>query len=282
MNRLLTALAALPILIASIIAPYFFPGEPLAKVPFVVIAAIALILGLSEFFSMTKKMELKADAGAGILASAILFLAFFFDTPSKNDNFFNIAMAVSVIIVLVSQTFRFRVDFSKMLVGTGVTLLGVFYLFFLGGHLVALRMSFENQPLLSTKLLIFFFFVIWFSDSGAYYTGRLLGRNKLAPKISPGKTWEGCAGGMLAALGAAAISTYTFFPDLPLIASLPLAAVMNLLAVLGDLTESAIKRGAGEKDAASILPGHGGFLDRLDSLLFNAPLLYYFARIYWG
>jgi phosphatidate cytidylyltransferase len=282
MNRLLTALAALPILIASIVLPYFFPTEPLARIPFVVIALIALILGMYEFFSMTKKMELKADAGAGILASAILFLAFLFDAPAKMDNFFGIALTASIFIVLIPQAFRFKADFSKMLAGTGVTLLGVFYLFFLGGHLVALRMTFENRPLLSCQLLFFFFLVIWISDAGAYYTGRLLGRRKLAPKISPGKTWEGCAGGMIAALGAGALAAYTFFPELPLQASLPLAAVMNILAVLGDLTESAIKRGAGTKDAASFLPGHGGFLDRLDSLLFNAPLLYYFARVYWG
>ncbi len=282
MNRLLTALAALPILIASIIAPYFFPGEFLAKVPFAVIAAIALILGLYEFFLLTKKMELKGDAAVGILASAVIFIAFFFDAPAKAPDFLGISLAFSLLVILVSQVFRFRVDFAKMLAGTGVTLLGVFYVFFLGGHIVALRMGFENQPLLSTKLLVFFFLVIWISDSGAYYTGRLLGKHKLAPTISPGKTWEGCIGGMLGALGAAALSAYTFFPELLLTAALPLAAVMNVLAVLGDLTESAIKRGAGKKDAASILPGHGGFLDRLDSLLFNAPLLYYFARVYFN
>lgn len=285
MNRLLTAFAALPILIASIIAPYFFPGEFLAKIPFAVIAAIALILGLYEFFSLTKKMELKADAPVGILASAVVFIAFFFDAPAKAPDFFGISLAFALVIILISQTFRFRVDFSKMLAGTGITLLGVFYIFFLGGHIVALRMGFESQPLqplLSTKLLVFFFVVIWISDSAAYYTGRLLGRHKLAPKISPGKTWEGCAGGIIGALGSAALSTYLFFPELPFAYSLPLAAVMNVLAVLGDLAESAIKRGAGEKDAASILPGHGGFLDRLDSLLFNAPLLYYFARVYFN
>lgn len=282
MNRLLTALIALPILIASIILPYFFPGEYTAKLPFVIIAAAALIAGMYEFFSLTKKMELKADASAGILAAAILFLAFLFDAPAKSDNFFGISIVAALLIILISQTFRFRIDFSKMLVGTGVTIFGVFYLFFLGGYLVALRMGEDTHQLLSTKLLIFFFFVLWLGDGLAYYSGRYLGKRKLAPKISPGKTWEGCIGGMIGSLGAAALATYTFFPELPLSASLPLAAVMNVFGVLGDLTESAIKRGAGAKDAATVLPGHGGFLDRLDSLLFNAPLLYYFARIYWG
>src|ERR1041384_653485 len=149
MNRLLTALIALPILIASIILPYFFPFEYAAKLPFVVIAAAALLAGMYEFFSLTKKMELKADATAGILAAAVLFIAFLFDAPSKPDYFFGIALVSAVLIILISQTFRFRVDFSKMLVGTGVTLFGIFYLFFLGGYLVALRMTLEMRPNLS-------------------------------------------------------------------------------------------------------------------------------------
>jgi phosphatidate cytidylyltransferase len=87
---------------------------------------------------------------------------------------------------------------------------------------------------------------------------------------------------MLASLLMATIAHYWFFPELPLKLALPLAALMNILGVLGDLTESALKRGAGAKDAAQILPGHGGLLDRLDSLLFNAPVLYYFGRLYFG
>jgi phosphatidate cytidylyltransferase len=79
----------------------------------------------------------------------------------------------------------------------------------------------------------------------------------------------------------AALAHYWFFPELSLRAALPLAAVLNVLGVVGDLTESALKRGANAKDAANILPGHGGFLDRLDSLLFNAPVIYYFALYYW-
>ena len=120
------------------------------------------------------------------------------------------------------------------------------------------------------------------SDAAAYYGGRLFGRHKLAPSISPGKTWEGAIAGMLASLLLAAASHYWFFLNLPLKFALPLAAVMNVVGVLGDLTESAIKRSAGAKDTAQILPGHGGVLDRIDSLLFNAPLIYYFAWAYFN
>jgi phosphatidate cytidylyltransferase len=86
---------------------------------------------------------------------------------------------------------------------------------------------------------------------------------------------------MLASLAFASVAHFWFFPELSLKVALPLAAVMNVLGVIGDLTESALKRGSGAKDAANILPGHGGLLDRLDSLLFNAPVIYYFARLYF-
>jgi phosphatidate cytidylyltransferase len=168
-----------------------------------------------------------------------------------------------------------------MLTGIGVTMLGVFYIAFLGGFLVSMRVGFEDPAGLSTKLLGFFFLVTMGSDVGAYFTGKNLGKHKLAPGISPGKTWEGLIGGVVAAAAFAALASFWFFRELPYYASIPLGIAMALIGVAGDLAESAMKRGAGTKDAASILPGHGGFLDRLDSLLLNAPVVYYFARFYF-
>lgn len=283
-NRLLTAAIALPILIAAVILPVFFPSAEWAKYPFLLIAALALGAGMFEFFTLTKSLSLKADAGIGYLGAGAFFLAFFFDAPSADPNFLLIIAAAFLIILLISQMFRFQEHFDKMLTGAGVTLLGVLYVAFLGGYIVAVRTGFQNPafPHLSTKLLVFFLLVLMLGDSFALFTGKYLGKNKLAPKISPGKTWEGCAGGLVFSLIGAAIACVTFFPELKLSAALPLAAAMNVLGVLGDLAESAIKRGSGAKDAANILPGHGGLLDRLDSLLFNAPLLYYFAKYYFG
>jgi phosphatidate cytidylyltransferase len=283
MNRLLTALVALPVLIASIVLPYFFPRTPELNFIFVTIAAVAIVLGLYEFFTFTKTLKLKADAGAAYLGAAALFVAFFFDAPAKFPDFLLITLAGFVAAVIASQAFRFQnaPDFSKMLPAIGVTILGVLYVAFLGGYLVAMRVGFETYPGLSTKLLIFFFLISFAGDAAALYTGKALGKHKLAPKISPGKTWEGCVGGFVVSLGLAAAASFTFFPELKWFAALPLAAAMNVLGVIGDLAESAMKRGAGAKDAANILPGHGGLLDRMDSLLFNAPLLYYFARFYF-
>jgi phosphatidate cytidylyltransferase len=179
---------------------------------------------------------------------------------------------------LIAATLR-GAPFDKMIVSVGATILGVLYVPLLGSHLVALRTGF-NQPL-SAHLLSFFFMVLMGGDAGAYYVGRALGKHKLAPSISPGKTWEGAVGGLVAALAMATLAHFWFFRELPLIYTLPLAALMTVVGIFGDLAESALKRGAGAKDAANLLPGHGGILDRLDSLLFNAPLIYYFARFYF-
>jgi len=278
-TRILTAAIALPILIAAIILPLWWRE---AVWLFVAIAAFALAAGLFEFYSLTKKLELKADASIGYLGAALLFTVFTLDAPAKAPDLMLMAVAVFLIALLITQTFRFTKDFSKMLTGVGVTAFGVMYVAFLGGFLVATRVGFENVPGLSTHLLAYFFLVIFGSDIGAYFAGRALGKHKLAPAISPGKTVEGLIGGIIAAAGLAALATWWFFPELPYQFSIPLAIVLAIVGVLGDLAESAMKRGAGAKDAASILPGHGGFLDRLDSLLFGAPILYYFARFYFS
>ena len=281
-SRLLTAIVALPILILSVILPYLFPQVSWANWLFLVIAALALGAGLFEFFSLTKKLELKADASIAYLGAAAFFVAFLFDAPAKAPDLLLLTLALFLMVVLVTQTFRFQVDFSKMLTGIGVTVLGVLYVAFLGGFLISMRVGFTESlvPYLSTKLIGFFFLVVMGADTGAYYMGKNLGKHKLVPNISPGKTWEGVLGGLILSSVFAAVASATFFPELPYKISIPLAIVMSFVGLFGDLAESAMKRGSKTKDAASILPGHGGLLDRLDSLLFNAPILYYFAKFY--
>ncbi len=282
-SRLLTALVALPVLILSIVLPYFLPDNPAANWLFLLIAALAFGAGLFEFFTLTKKLELKADASIAYLGAAAFFVAFLFDAPAKAPDFLILTVVFFLIAVLITQTFRFQKNFSKMLTGIGVTVLGVLYIAFLGGFIVSMRVGFENTlvPFLSTKLLAFFFFVVMGADVGAYYIGKNFGKHKLIQKISPNKTWEGVIGGLVLSSIFAALASAGFFPELPYKFSIPLAIVMSLIGVFGDLAESAMKRGSDAKDAASILPGHGGLLDRLDSLLFNAPILYYFARFYF-
>ena len=117
------------------------------------------------------------------------------------------------------------------------------------------------------------------ADSGAYYAGTNLGRHKLCPALSPGKTVEGLIGGVVAALLTTGLAVWLFFPAINLLQSLLFAFILAFTAVVGDLTESLLKRGAKVKDSGRLLPGHGGVLDRIDSLLLVAPLLYYLLLI---
>jgi len=277
MSRLVTAAIALPILIASILVPWL---QPL----FVALAAAAFIFGLYEFYVLARKKDMKPDVAAGFLGGAALFTIFYFATPDPTQSRLDVQTILLVLIVLTAGTLLAAMlrgaPFDKMITASGATILGVLYVVLLGGHLVAVRTGFEHT--LSAHLLSFFFLVLMGADTGAYYTGRAIGKHKLAPTISPGKTWEGVVGGVVAALVLATAAHFWFFRELPLKWALPLAAVMTVLGIFGDLTESALKRGAGAKDAAKILPGHGGALDRLDSLLFNAPLIYYFAHFYFS
>ena len=274
MSRLVTAVIVLPFLIASILISWL---QPL----FVLMAVAAMVLALYEFWLLAKKRDLKPDAQVGYLAAASMFTVFYFADPSgKGLDYLALLLIIiaMTVIALVAATLR-GAPFEKMLASVGATILGPLYIVLLGGHLVAVRTGFTQT--LSADLLSFFFLVLMGADTGAYYIGKTFGKHKLAPKISPGKTWEGVAGGFVAALLLAAVSHFWFFQDLPLKWALPLAVVMTTLGIFGDLTESALKRGAGAKDAANILPGHGGILDRLDSLLFNAPVIYYFGRLYF-
>jgi phosphatidate cytidylyltransferase len=274
MSRILTAVVLLPFLIASILISWL---EPL----FVFLAATAMVLAIYEFYLLAKKRDLKPDPVAMFLGTAAYFTVFFFDRPGRLSDLLLMSQLIIIVLTagsLIAATMR-GAPFEKMLASTGATVLGVLYIGLFGSHLVAVRTGFD-QPL-AAHLLSFFFLVIMGADTGAYYVGRAMGKHKLAPTISPGKTWEGVVGGMAAGLIMAAVSHLWFFPELPLKWIMPLAALMVVIGILGDLTESAIKRGAGAKDAAKLLPGHGGVLDRLDSLLFNAPVIYYFARIYF-
>ncbi len=161
----------------------------------------------------------------------------------------------------------------------------VFALFYLGLTLIPIPMlrAQSNGP----SLLAFLFLTVWAGDTFAMYTGRMFGRRKLAPSLSPNKTWAGAIGSVVGAVAVAgillALGTYfsqwnsarLSFADERWWYWLGLAVVVNVAAQVGDLAESALKRSAGVKDSGTLLPGHGGFLDRIDALLIAAPVLWY-------
>lgn len=148
---------------------------------------------------------------------------------------------------------------------------GIAYVGLLGGHIVLLRELPEGRDWV--YLTVFGTFAV---DTAAYVTGRTIGRRRLAPRISPGKTLEGTIGGIAGGFAAVLLANYLLGQRLEPALIVPLAIVLPLAAVIGDLAESILKRGMHVKDIGHIVPGHGGFLDRLDSLLFTFPVVYYF------
>ena len=129
---------------------------------------------------------------------------------------------------------------------------------------------------ISPYWLAFALGVNWIGDTGAYYTGRAIGKRKLAAQVSPGKTWEGSAGSLLASVVFGALFLPYFIPTTSIPWAIAISIAANIAGQFGDLAESAIKRGAGVKDSGAILPGHGGLLDRVDSQLFSLPVVYSF------
>jgi phosphatidate cytidylyltransferase len=267
MARVLTSIVLLPILFAAI-----WLGGPIF---FAALAALGILVGLIEYYALTQKVGARSGSLTGLLAAAALIGAFYI---GKHELLAPI-LAALIIVDLIAQLLTNR-DLPSTLAGTATTVFGVLYVALLGGYIIALRVIVDPTPRMPEKLLTFFFAVIFAGDTGAYYIGRLMGRRRLAPRISPAKTVEGAIGGLTGNVAAALIAHFTFFRELSLAHALPLALVMGVLGIFGDLGESMLKRGAQTKDASNLIPGHGGILDRLDSMLFNAPLLYFYYQTF--
>jgi phosphatidate cytidylyltransferase len=266
MARVLTAVVFLPILFTALWAdsPVWFAGLAMAGV----------LIGLFEYYALTKQ----GGEVQGVITASLILASYYFHR--QDLILFFIAFLVIVELLVQLEVNAGKEDLTHVLGAAAINIFGVLYTAVLGGYIIALRVIESPIPYLGAKLLTLFFIIVFAGDTAAYYTGRSLGRNKLAPNISPGKTIEGVIGGLLGNVAAALIAHFTFFPELKIAYAIPLALGMGAAGIGGDLCESMIKRGAKAKDASKLIPGHGGLLDRLDSMLFNAPLLYYFYEVW--
>jgi phosphatidate cytidylyltransferase len=234
--------------------------------PLWLFTAVVLILAAGaqlELYRMFGAAGIEADRSAGLALGALVVLAFGVDRPVL------LPLALSLaVIVAVALGLRRDAGSERAWAGVALTLLGVCYCAWLLGHSIWLR------ALPGGRALTFFVFAVtWSGETAAYFAGRRLGRRPLAPRLSPGKTVEGGVAQVIASVLVALLAA-------PLVGLVRAeAAVMGLLlgvvGQIGDLSESFLKRSAGAKDAGHLIPGHGGVLDRLDSLLFNVPALYY-------
>jgi phosphatidate cytidylyltransferase len=184
-------------------------------------------------------------------------------------------LAVTALAIVAGMARRETPD--AMLRAASSTLFPVLFVGMTLGTVVGLRVRAGDD---GTDTLLLLLVCVICSDTAAYYVGSAIGRHRMAPVLSPRKTWEGAAGGLVASIGGALVAHFWFYQRLGLAHALALGAILSAAGVLGDLAESMVKRAAGAKDSSALLPGHGGFLDRVDSLLFAGPALYYYYRIF--
>jgi phosphatidate cytidylyltransferase len=250
----------LPLLLAGLVL-----GPPLVAVA---IVAAAALLGLAEFFRL-----LAAGGVAPLRATGFLLLAVIFVDVARPGIVPGSAWPLAAAFVLGAALLRVR-DIALAVPAAAGTLLGAAYLGGLGGCMAALRVLEPVEE--GAWRLVLLLAVVMSADTAAFFVGSALGRRKLAPALSPGKTVEGLLGGLIGGVIGALAVRWAGLRALPVAHAIGLGLGAAALGTLGDLAESLLKRWAGVKDSGSLFPGHGGMLDRLDSLLFAAPILYYY------
>lgn len=286
--RLMTAAVGLPVLLVAILWPgtsFPFPGWPLA-----VVITLLVLVGLHEFYAACRIAGFSPQEWTGYLAG-LLFV--FFATPyaPENPGWARIIFTLLMMVSLASETLR---PDRAPLKNLAPTWMGAIYIGLLFSYALRLRLQ-PAADLASSQLgwhatgplayfgsgailLCFTVLVTIAVDSAAFFVGRALGKHKLAPRLSPGKTWEGAAGGLAGAMAGAVGLGFWF--GLPLVFCLVAGVLIALCSIMGDLTTSAIKREVGLKDFGRLLPGHGGVLDRFDSLLFSGPVMYGLIQVW--
>jgi len=232
--------------------------------------ALFSAIGIAEFYRMAlpeRKLELWLAAPAG---TALIFVPF-----ARTDGL--VTPAIGLFFILFSFLFLFRVrSIDTAAREVSFALLAFLYIPFLLMHLVLLRQTPYGVQWLFVMMLI-----VMTNDSAAYYTGSAFGKHRLYPLVSPKKSIEGAIGGLVGSLGGTLLAKFTFFPQLTFGDAIITALVVGVVGQAGDLFESLLKRSFGVKDSGAIIPGHGGVLDRLDSILFAAPITYYYVLFFF-
>jgi phosphatidate cytidylyltransferase len=259
-RRIYTALALVPLLYAAI---RFLPASA-----FTGIIVIAGGVALYELYRLCLPYNYHPTTiGIGLFGSTALI-------ASPHEPSLVIPSLLAALLAILSVPLLVPMPLQDRLRESGLAVTGMLYIGLTLSFLVLTRMLPHGE-----WLIFFLLLVTWAGDTGAYYAGTLYGQHRLAPRISPKKTVEGLMGGLIAATMTAYLARWWFMPDLSGFDCVILAIIITLTGLWGDLAESAIKRSVGAKDSGGLLPGHGGMLDRLDSLLFSAPAFYYYVTV---
>ena len=261
--RLATAAVAIPTLLLLILAPSPWPTT--------VLILVVGVLGLAEYARMAFPTQ-QAQQALTVILGTLLMASAAFQPPELLPGMLALVFSAGLVFVLMARS-----DFEAGLRDLGLSLIGILYVGLLLPYFIWLR----NADPLGPRWVIFVIAIGRGGDSGGYFVGHSLGRHKLMPRVSPGKTVEGALGIIVASLAAGALAKIVLLRDRSWNEILFLSLIMAVLGQLGDLCESVMKRTFGAKESGSLFPGHGGVLDRVDSLLFPLVFLYYhvvFAR----
>lgn len=258
--RVLTAVVGIPLVVY---ATY------LGGWPFLLVILAAALLGQHELYGLMAEAGMAPLRLAGLMLGLLIGLRSVLPLPLAFG-----AVAIAVLFVAAHLWSRP----TNPLLSVSVTLFGIAYPTLMLTYLVDIRTGAAGAvgPAGAFWLTLAVFVLVWVSDTAAYYVGRAFGRRKLAPLISPNKTWEGSAAGGIAAVAAAVGLGVAVLPFLAPVHCVAVGIICGVIGQLGDLAESRIKRVVGVKDSGTILPGHGGILDRFDALTVAAPLTYFY------
>jgi len=263
------------VVVAFIFGPLIIYITILGRLPFLIFIEVLIILGLWEFFRLSKAKNSETPQFPLMILGIFLCISAYL-WGERIFLFFILATlyASALFLVIKGKT-------EGATLNLALPFLGFFYVAGLFSYLILLReMSPEIAP--SYKIggswIVYLLVCIWSCDTFAYFIGAPLGKHPLSPRVSPKKTVEGFGGGILGAAAAAFFSHYVFFTSAQLKDLLIVSAIVALVGQVGDLTESLFKRDAQFKDTSNIIPGHGGILDRFDSLLFVSPMVYYYLK----
>ena len=269
-QRVLSAVVFVPIIFASI---WF--GNPW----FSIVVAVAALLGVIEFYAMVAHKGWQPLTFFGTLWTLFfIFNAYYAHSYSSESTWLlvTLVLVTSAVALSLLWVLFLRSPGEKVLITWTSSLTGIFYLGWLLSYWVLIMVFYGRDWVL---LALFSTFAV---DTTAYFVGRALGRHKMAPTISPGKTWEGAVGGLVGAIVAVIALAFLLDIDISYSEMVILGFLIAVFAQLGDLAESKLKRSMGVKEAGNLIPGHGGILDRLDSIVFTGVVVYYCLRWFIG
>lgn len=240
--------------------------------------------GVWEFYNLSKAKEYEPQRGTGILLSLFIYLAGAFLGLSFVDKLGDDGLVLSAFalcgvvllvgVVLSAEVFRNR---TSPIVNVATTLAGALYVALPMALMAVVPLFLVGGGEWNALYFLFYLFLVWGNDVFAYLAGVTMGRHKMCERLSPKKSWEGFAGGVLGSLAVGALGAYVLNESY--VVWLGLALVVSLSSVVGDLVESMFKRDAGVKDSGNIMPGHGGILDRFDAFILSAPFAFIYLLI---